>query len=333
MAKKTTKELMDEFFASHEGDTIIRMRSQVDREELYEYEEKIGKQLIDMNVDELFEMIMSFKANNRKNATFMVSHSSYAQISYLYRAIFNYYIDNIEVIRNPFNDPRMKGREANKRLAQNREALTWEFVQEIIGHVHRDFDQDKADYIECIIQLFYNGFANVDEIVNLTKDDVNTKNKTVRLNGRTRPLSDRCYEVLVMVHNMEILDGWRGDFLMASWHGNYFKYPIRPKNEYDFADKTAVEVGSILNRYLSENVNKKYDTKFNYHNLFYLGFFDHIASKVGRERANELVTSYRSSEDAAELMEFANNYGVRIDNVSHLKRALQPYIDVEDIDD
>ena len=67
--------------------------------------------------------------------------------------------------------------------------------------------------------------------------------------------------------------------------------------------------------------------------MFYLGFFDHIASKVGRERANELVTSYRSSEDAAELMEFANNYGVRIDNVSHLKRALQPYIDVEDIDD
>lgn len=333
MAKKTTKELMDEFFDSHSGDTIVRMRSQVDRPELYEYEEKIGKQLVDMNVDELFEMIMSFKANNRKNAKFMVSHSSYAQISYLYRAIFNYYIDNIEIIRNPFNDPRMRGREANKRLAQNRDTLTWDSVQEILNNVHRDFEHDKADYIECIIQLFYNGFANVDEIVNLTKDDVNTKNKTVRLNGRTITLSDRCYELLIKVHNMDKLDGWRGDFLMASWHGNYFKYPIRPKNEFDFADKTPVEVGSILNRYLSENVNKKYDTKFNYHNLFYLGFFDHIVSKVGRQRANELVTSYRSSEDAAELMDFANNYGVVIDNVSHLKRALQPYIDAEETDE
>lgn len=333
MAKKPTKELMDEFFASHDGDTIIRMRSQVDRDELYEYEKKIGKQLIEMNVDELFEMIMSFKANNRKNAKFMVSHSSYAQISYLFRAIFNYYIDNVEVVRNPFNDPRMKGREANKRLAQNRDTLTWDFVKEILGYIHRDFEQDKADYIECIIQLFYNGFSNVEEIVNLTKDDINFKNKTVLLRGRTVQLSDRCYDLLVKVHNMDILDGWRGDFLMASWHGNYFKYPIRPKNEYDFADKTSIGVGSILNRYLSENVNKKYDTKFNYHNLFYLGFFDHVAAKVGRERANELVTSYRSSEDATELMEFANNYGVRIDNVSHLKRALQPYISAEDIDD
>jgi len=67
--------------------------------------------------------------------------------------------------------------------------------------------------------------------------------------------------------------------------------------------------------------------------LHNIGFFDHIVSKVGRQRANELVTSYRSSEDAAELMDFANNYGVVIDNVSHLKRALQPYIDAEETDE
>lgn len=333
MAKKPTKELMNEFFASHDGDSIERMRSQVDRDEVYEYEKKIGKQLVEMDVDELFEMILSFKANNRKNARFMVSHSSYTQISYLYRAIFNYYIDNVEIIRNPFNDPRMKGREADKRLAQNRDILTWDFVEGIIKQIHRDFRQDKADYIECILQLFYNGFANVEEIVNLTKEDINFKNKTVRLNGRTRQLSDRCYELLTQVHQMDSLDGWRGDFVMANWHGNYFKYPIRPQNEYDFSDKTAVEVGSILNRYLSENVNKKYDTKFNYHNLFFLGFFDYIVSKVGKDRANELVTSYRSSEDAAELMEFADNYGVKIDNVSHLKRALKPYVEMESNDE
>lgn len=57
MAKIPTKQLFDEFFASKGKDeTYLRkIRAKADRPEVYAYEEKIGKQLVDMDVDELFE--------------------------------------------------------------------------------------------------------------------------------------------------------------------------------------------------------------------------------------------------------------------------------------
>lgn len=332
MSRITTKELFDRYFESRAGTAAEKMRSQVDRQEVYDYEEKIGKQLVEMDVDELFEMIKSFQDTKRKT-NFMIAHSSYDQISSLFRSIFNFYIDNYEIIKNPFYDKRMRGREALKVLAENREPLTWDYVQDIIGKLHRDFEQDKADYIECIIQLYYNGISKAEEIVNLKEDMIDTRSRKIRLQGRTTQiLSKRCYELLVKVHNMTILEGWRGDYLMKEWRGGYFKYPIRPSQELEMNNRSEVDMTGFINRYIAVNVNNKYSTKLSYFSLFLLGFHDYVVRQVGEERAKELMTSYRSSEDAAELMALANEYGVNADNISHLKRSLRQFVNAEDID-
>ena len=39
-----------------------------------------------------------------------------------------------------------------------------------------------------------------------------------------------------------------------------------------------------------------------------------------------MITSYRDSDDVAELMSLAEEYGVQVDNISHLKRYLRPFI-------
>ena len=67
MAVITTKQLMEEYFAEQErqGKDVRRNQSQLDRPEVYAYEQKIGKQLVEFDADEILEMISTFQ--NKKN--------------------------------------------------------------------------------------------------------------------------------------------------------------------------------------------------------------------------------------------------------------------------
>ena len=329
MAKISTHALFEEFFKGKPQDVMKRTRPQVDRQEVYEYEKKIGKQLVDMNVDELFEMILSF--NKRKGSrNYSISYNSYLQIFSMYRSIFNYYIEHHEVIRNPFNNPQMKGAQAAKRLAQTKEPFTWESIEEVIRKIHEAYEFNRANYIECILLLYYNGFAKAEEIVTLTEDMIDFKNKTVVLSGRTIKLSDRCFELLTFVHGLTTMSGFRYDYLVKSWRGHYFKYIIRQKEEADFDKRELAEVACMINRIISVDVKKKFGSDINYRSLYLLGFYDKIVERCGEERANELILSVRDSKATEELMELAREYGVVADTVSALKRSLRPFIKIKD---
>ena len=327
MGKITTKEVLDGYYKSVAGTSAVLTRPQIDKAELYNYEIKIGKEFIDMDVDELFGLIFELKNKRKgKEISYMVSHSSYDQISTLFRAIFNWYIDNVEVIKNPLNDKRMKGKEATKRLAKGRQAFRWDIVEDVIEKLHRDKDQDNADYIELIMLMYYNGFAKAEEIVKLQPEMIDHRNHAVKLPGRTIRLSERCYELLEKFHNMDEIEGWRGNFLMASWHNSYFKFIIRKSQEFKINERPMTAMCDILNRALSVNVNDKYDMKINYHILYLLGFYDFIVKKYGETKTDEMLVSYRNSDDVTALMGAAKEYGVDIDNISHLKRYLRPFI-------
>lgn len=325
--KLSTKQLFDMFFEEKDEEVARKTRAQIDRQEVYDYEKKIGKQLIEMDVDELFEMILSFNGNRNMSSTnFSISYSSYDQIASMYRSFFNFYIDNIKVIKNPFNDKRMRGTQAVQRLSRGKEPFSVKFVNDLIEKLHNDFEPNHAKYYECIMMLFYNGFAKAEEIALLDEDMISKKDKTVRLPGRTIQLSAKCYELLEFVHSLDIIDGWRGDFAMATWQGHYFKYIIRPKGVNEFQNRELGEIANIINRAIIVNVKNKYKVDINYRLLYFLGFFESLKAQFGEERAKELIVSVRNSEDAADLMGAARRYGVVVDNVTHLKKFLRPFI-------
>lgn len=326
MAKISTKELFNNFFAEKTSETAAKTRPQIDRPEVYEYEAKIGKQLIEMDVDELFEMVLSFNNNRATSRAYSISYSSFSQIFSMYRSLFNFYIDNYEIIRNPFNDKRMKGTQAAQRLAQSKEPFTWKNVEEAIAKVHESYEFNKANYIECILLLYYNGFSKAEEIASLTENMIDFKNKSVMLAGRTLRLTDRCFELLTFVHGLTSLEGWKYDYLVRSWRGNYFKYIIRPKEEDRFDDRPLSEIGNLINRRILTDVKKKFGLDINYRILYLLGFYDKVVEQYGEERAYELITSVRNSKNTEDLMKIARNYGVVVDNVTVLKRLLRPFI-------
>lgn len=332
----TTQEVFESYFSASgmKADTMRKLRPQVDRPEVFRYEEQIGKQVFDMDVDELFDMIQTFGDNRRvkgEGVHFGISYASYDQIASLFRQIFNWYADNVKLIRNPWNDKRMRGVEASKRLAQGKETFTTETMNDIIQKVRDFYDDDRADYTELTILLFYCGFAEAIEVAEMKERDIDFKRHNVRISGRTVHLSDRCFELLCKVHNMSDLGGWRGDYVMASWNDSYFKFAIRPKEEKAFNDRTPVQVSAQINQIILTMVKKKLNVNINYRMLYLLGFYDFICEKVGKDKAKEILTSSRDKDDVRDFRNLANIYGMNVASDSHLKRSLRPFVEgIED---
>lgn len=325
----STQELLKRYYESVKGTSYEKTRVQIDRPELYAYEQKIGKELIDMTPDDLKGLFIEF-GNKRKGKEikYLTATKSSDQLKTQLKMIFDFYSDEFELIKNPFNDRKMKGMELTKRLAQGREPFRWSTVADIIDKVHRDYESDRADYIELIILLFYCGFSKAEDIVELKADMINHYHKTVKLPYKNTPirLSDRCYELLTKFDKLETVSGWRGDYILASWKDSYFKFIIRPSKKAELDNRPQTAMCDMINRWLAEKVNDKYQTKINYHILYMLGFYEFIVGKHGDEKANAMITSYRDSDDVAELMSLAKEYGILVDNVSHLKRYLRPFV-------
>ena len=316
-----TKELLERYYNSVAGSSQANTRTLIDKTELYAYEQKIGKELIDMDADDLVGLILELKnKRNGKKIDYLVSHSGLDQIKTALKNIFSYYCDNYELIRNPMDD---------KRLAAGRTAFSWEIVDDIIHKIHRDCEGDKADYLELILLLFYNGFARAEEIVQLQPEMIDHRNKVVRFPDRIIYLSDRCYNLLLKFSEMDEIEGWRGNFALSGWNGGYFKFIVRPNKVSAINNRPMTSMCDIINRYIANEINNKYDTKINYQGLYLLGYYDYIVSRFGKEKTLKLITSYRNSDDVRELMQTAKEYGINIDNVSHLKRYLRPFISVD----
>ena len=325
-----TKEVFNLYFKDVSYDTVRKNRPQVDRPEVYAYEAELGKQIFDMNVSELFGLILSFN-NNREfgDSNFSISYSSYDQIASTYRSIWNFYIENIAIIRNPWNNREMRGIAAAKRLAESKTAFTYDVIERVISRINDEYEDENCDYgkyLECLILLFYNGFANVQEIVLLKKEDINFKTQEVRLQGRTIYLSNRCFQLLQYIHNLNEIKVFHRNYAAISYHGGYFKIVIQSKEVENFQDKSLVDVGAILTRKITMNIKQKYGVDINYRILYLLGFHDYIVNKIGQVRTKEIITSVRNSEDAQELRQCAKEYGIVADNVTYIKKILRPFI-------
>ena len=323
MAVISTKELFDKYFETKDADTIRKTRAQVDRPEVYIYEEKIGKQLVEMNEEELFEMICTF--GNKKSVVsdgIRIGSSSFRKYVSSFRVIFQFYIENFEIIRNPFHNEKFKGIQSEALFADNKNRFTRQQMDDVIEKLHAKYDYEHANYYELIMMLFYDGFSDAREIVELKESQINFRKKEVKLTGRTIKLSDRCFELLLEVHNMEMMYGIRGNYYMLSWRDSYFKFIVRPKESAGFQNKDITAVGRKINFDIAQKIAKEFNIDIGYRKIYLLGFYDYLVSKYGEERVKEMITSKRVQKDIFDFSYAMNAYGIVIDNMVYLKREL-----------
>ncbi len=336
MPALSTSEILKEYEAYVESASAkAAVKSFSAKYEKYIQENANAKELFKMDVDELFDMIIAIIGNKSdKESGPMTAHFSYDQTASLLRSIFDFYNTIAdEKIPNPLKDKRMKGFAATDRLAQGCKPLCWNDVQNIINRLHDDLHPDFADYIELILRLFYSGFANAEEIVDLQQDMITNysrRNKVATINGRDIDISGRCTALLDKFCDMHSVRIWRRDYTITSWRDSYFRFFTTPGKENELSERPKSKMCDIINRYISINVSKKYDVKLNYYTLYLLGFFEQkLVKDYGENEAKRLITSYRSVSDAEKLKAIAEDYGINVSNISKLKKHLRMFISTD----
>lgn len=322
-----TKELLDEYYKTRPETTVKRTRGQIDRAELYEYEEKINKPLVEMDSYDIVEMLKTFSNNAYTSKIYKMSYRSYDQMLSILRNFFDWYIDNYKIIKNPCNNKRIKGSNALELFSDTREAFTKKSLEDLIINVRSDQREDvHADYYEAIIRLFYEGVPESIDIVNMKASGVDHKNKTVIIRNRTIHLSDRLYELLEKLYKLDEYPAKRGEYLFLSYHGSYFKFPTRKSNEKIFESREPEFLAAYISRVFNREIKVKLDINVNARIVYLLGFYDYMVENLGKEETNRLIRSQRNSDDAVKLLSMAKEYGVVEQNVTTLKKVLLPYV-------
>lgn len=326
MAKKDTASLLDEYFTTRPETTAKKIRGQIDRPELYAYEKEIGKPLVDMESQEIAEMIKTFSNKSFSNKVYKMSYRTYNTLLSILRDFFNWYIDNYEVIKNPCNDKKIKGRNVVALFADDVKIFDKDAMEEAIERIRNDQIEEYADYQEAIIRMFYEGFPEAIDIVNLKEDDVNHEKKTAIVKGREIKLSDRLYELLVKINHMDEYPAHRGSYLLLSYRGSYFKFPTRAKFEKEFNDRPPEYWAGHISRLFNRDIKNKLDININARTLYLRGFYDFMVDTVGKEETDRLIMSIRNSDDSRKIMSLAEEYGVVEQNVTTLKKVLMPFV-------
>lgn len=326
MSRKDTASLLDEYFTTRPETTAKKIRGQIDRPELYSYEKEIGKPLVDMNSQEIAEMIKTFSNKSFSNKVYKMSYRTYDTLLSILRDFFNWYIDNYEVIKNPCNDKKIKGRNVVALFADDVKIFDKDAMEEAIERIRNDQIEEYADYQEAIIRMFYEGFPEAIDIVNLKEDDINHEKKTAIVKGREIQLSDRLYELLVKINHMDEYPAHRGSYLLLSYRGSYFKFPTRAKFEKEFNDRPPEYWAGHISRLFNRDIKNKLDININARTLYLRGFYDYMVNKVGQEETDRLIMSIRNSDDSRKIMSLAEEYGVVEQNVTTLKKVLMPFV-------
>ena len=153
------------------------------------------------------------------------------------------------------------------------------------------------------------------------------RNKSIVLPGRTIHLTDRCYELLQRIHHMDEMPVNTGGVMkMCTWNNGYFKFVVRPDEMVSFEKRELNEVRRYISTQLRVFVCRNLGYDVNYRQLYLLGFYDYIVRNVGDEEAQRLILSKRNKDDVAKIMMFAAYYGLKMNNVSHIKRALAAFV-------
>ncbi len=326
MRETITKKVFDDYFDNFPKEKERKIRPQVDRREVYEYELKLGKTIFDMNCDELFSMIMSF-GNNRARTpeSFTVSPATFTQMCSIYRSIWNYYIDNYEIIKNPWNDKSLKGLEAEKRLFKVKGTVSFSDINKAVNSLKKSYNPDMMNYIECMILLFYNGIPSSKDIVLIKEKNINYRTKEVELSdGRIKKLSDRCFELFNRVHTM---DSSNSKYVLLPYQDSYFRFYILKSNADTFQDRSIEMVSRIISKKIDTELRTNCGLDIGCRSIYLLGFYDNLVSSMGKEEAKRIIYAYRDSESTRKLEKYAAIYGVNVPNITSLRRSLKQFVE------
>lgn len=328
MAKVDTKRLFDEYFSSKHGSTEKKIRGQVDRPEIYEYEAKFNKQFVNMNEDELLEMLLNFRGKSNADEGIRITPGTMTSIVCQYRQVFDFYSKNYEPVWNPFRGEKLSISNILPNLCEKSTSVSKDVIDRFILGVRNGLNDQMADYMECVILMFYCGFKSPEEIVLLKEDDIDFQRRVVYLHDREISLSPRCTLLLRRVHEIKSIEtnnGMNTSCDAVPYRNGYFKFFV--KNPDAISDETPItNFTSQLSRRITSESRKVLGYAINYRNIYMVGFYNHLCDLWGKDKTDEIILSGKNGEYNRMLSAEADKYGIGAGNPTTLKRQLTYYV-------
>lgn len=330
---KPTKDVMQEFLESCvPPEAVDKIAAQIDRPEVYTYEEKLQKQIFYMDKDEVFELLKLFRRGKQKDSSFLLSYGSYDLIVAYYRKLWHYYATHYEPIINVWDDRSMRPSAVARRFVDeySRPVVSYKSLKELFD----EMDEANAKhpyvnyhkYIQCIALMFYNGFATCEEIVTLQRDMIDFSTRTITLPNRQIVISQECMNLMQYVHSLDYVRSLRVTNPLVSYRGGYFKIAVREGTIDTIDEKTPVDAGIIIARKLNINLRHKFEVDVTPRVLFLRGFYDHLIEKYGEDNIKKIMRAKSYDPKVAqEIVDYALSYGLYDRNFTNLRRTLRGF--------
>ena len=318
----TTKEMLDRCFTDDTSmpESFIKKRTNIDKPLLFEYETEIGKQLVDMDVNEITELIFRNAKGNVQNQPY-IAVSYVSQLAMMLRKIMKWYGDNIDLTHNNiFGNPKLKSKNLLMAVIKKAGRISWSDVEVLISKLHNEplmnwsvngVDYTRADYVELVMLLFYSGFSKQTEILEFKEVDL--ENKSVVLPDRTVVLTDRTFELLTAFHSQGALPTPNRNTTiyhkLLSWHGSYFKFPVRQSQVDVFDNRSETAMRNRISDTIQHWIGKTYSNGICMNALFWLGIHDRLAEKFGEDELRTMILNH-NQKDFQRLVSALNNSGV-----------------------
>lgn len=295
MATLKTRELLDRFYQSNDAAITHTLKTMVDKPLLFQYEETIQTDLVDMTDDQLLELIDKLlHAKQSKSPKQFLNMKSYDTVRNALYHLFEFAI-SIHPRNNPFLGPKFKRNQVRQYFASTKEPFTMAHVSELKKEFVYDYGEEQAGYLELILLLFYSGFKNYNEIINVEKNDIHWNTKSVSVDGRTIVLTDQCAKLLQRYINSAYVHGKYKLFYIVQWKNKIFPYMVLAANRDKFVDYDLSDLKYVLAQQYSYYILKPYKMKVSYQMMYYLGLYDRIVQSYGLQRANDIIYGHGSN--------------------------------------
>ena len=330
MAKVETKQLLDEFITQKAANTSIDKRviaNAIDRPEVYKWEAKLGKQLIDMNEDELFDMILSFRKKAAGGSETPLSPNYVKNVLMWYKDLWNYYSKEYEPILNPFNYDKLRINNMIKNMEENTPPITRETIDNFIKGIRKQFDDTTADYLECLVCLFYCGVRDGKELALLKEDMIDFRKRKIYFDNREINLSARGVILLQRVHEMGSMNSESGHFVYTAmpYNDGYFKFFLTEKRREARDNWTPEYLAGNITRKIVSASKEVLGYPVTVRKIFLAGFYGYLCGKFGKDLTDEIIRTMGDGEKNKLLLDAAEEYGVGGKNPVTLKRDLLFY--------
>lgn len=330
-----TQELLKRYF--EDNPKVEYRRGNIDKPLLWEYEKEIGKPLLDMDRNEMVELIFRYAKGTAKYQPY-ISPTTVDSISSIIRTMLDWYsMNGNKKYNNVLKDSSISKSHSILWLVVNKAGrITYQDFQNIVMKLHNDFminysvnvlDYTRADYLELLMLLFYSGFAESQEIIELTEIDI--KNKICELPDRIITLTDRTFELLTAFHHQGSIAIPNGNAViqhpLCSWHNSYLKFVVQAGKVDKFNDKSAYTIRTLISHNIQFWVGDKYSTGICANSLYWLGVHDRLVALFGEEELSKMIVSSDSKNDQHLYKAWKNETHRK--SFNEFKRCLWQFID------